>query len=184
MTSPWARAVAGLATALERPLVLDDPLAPADAIVVLGAPLAADGGLSQVGAERVAGGLALWRLGGGPRLVFSGGVTAGARRAEAEVMAEVAIAAGAPAAAVVVEARSRSTAGNAREVAALLPAGASVWLVTQPFHGRRARRCFRAVGLAPRVWHLDDSLQYRDRARALRWLGREYVAWLGHLVRR
>jgi uncharacterized SAM-binding protein YcdF (DUF218 family) len=52
-----------------------------------------------------------------------------------------------------------------------------VWLVTQPFHGRRAALLFARAGLEPRVWHIDGSIQYRDRARAVRWLAREYAAW-------
>ncbi len=92
-------------------------------------------------------------------------------------MAAAARDAGVRADAIVVEDRSRSTAENAREVAALLPAGARIWIVTQPFHGRRARRCFRRVGLDAEVWHLADSLEYRDRRRALAWLVREYAAW-------
>ncbi len=168
-----------VARLLEAPLVVGaGRIEGRDAIVVLGAPLAPDGALSTVVAERVAGGVALWKAGGGPRLVMSGGYGPGATRAEAPAMAEVARAAGIPEAALVIEARSRTTAENAREVAALLSPGARVWLVTQPFHGRRARRCFRRAGLDAEVWHLADSLEYRDRRRALSWLAREYAAWV------
>lgn len=187
MSRPGRGVVARLAGALGRPLRVDDPLVAgdrADAIVVLGAPLAPGGGLSEVVAERVAGGVALWRRGAAPIIVCTGGVTAGADRAEAEVMAEAVGAAGVPAAAIVVEPRARTTAANAAEVARLLPPGVTVWLVTQPFHARRARRLFRAVGLTVRVWHLADSLQYRQPRRALRWLVREYAAWARALVTR
>jgi uncharacterized SAM-binding protein YcdF (DUF218 family) len=86
---------------------------------------------------------------------------------------------------VLVEPAARTTAENARLSAALLgPLGArSVWIVTQPFHGRRAARLFRAAGLDAHVWHIADSLEYRDRGRALRWLAREYAAWLKLLAR-
>ena len=181
------RVVAAMASALERPLVVRDPLdlagaVPAAAIVVLGAPLGPGGGLSEVLAERVAGGVELWRRGAAPLLICTGGNRGAGRRAEAEVMADAARAAGVPASAVLVEPRARTTAGNARETAKLVPPGATVWVVTQPFHARRARRCFRAAGLVPRVWHLADSLEYHDRARALRWLAREYAAWARLLV--
>jgi uncharacterized SAM-binding protein YcdF (DUF218 family) len=167
-----------LARALEAPLVVGKAHGPpADAIVVLGAPLAPDGALSSVLAERVAGGVALWLARAAPRLVMTGGKGSGAAHAEAPAMAAAARAAGVPADALVVEDRSRTTAENAREVAALLPAGARVWIVTQPFHGRRARRLFRRAGLDAEVWHLADSLEYRDRRRALAWLVREYAAW-------
>lgn len=167
-----------VARALEAPLVVGrSEVTPADAVVVLGAPLAPDGALSSVVAERVAGGIALWRAGAAPLLVMTGGRGPGAKRAEAPAMAAAARAAGVPDGAILVEDRSRTTAENAREVAALLPAGAQIWIVTQPFHGRRARRLFRRAGLDADVWHLADSLEYRDRRRALAWLVREYAAW-------
>jgi uncharacterized SAM-binding protein YcdF (DUF218 family) len=117
-------------------------------------------------------------------VIASGGATQGAMRAEADAIAEALRAAGVDD--VIVEARSRTTGENARFCAELLaPLGArTVWIVTQPFHGRRAARLFRHVGLDPRVWHIADSLQYRDRKRALRWLVREYAAWSKLLVTR
>ena len=172
-----------LASLLERPLVLRGaPLRPLDAIVVLGAPLGPGGALTDVLEERIAAAAALWRAGGAPH----GGATGGGTgpRPEAAAMADALRALGVPD--VLVEPASRTTADNARLVAALLaPRGArSIWLVTQPFHGRRAARLFRAAGLEPHVWHIDGSLEYRDRPRALRWLAREYAAWLKHLARR
>ena len=116
-------------------------------------------------------------------IVMCGGITHGAGRPEAEVLAEALEAAGVPD--VLVENRSQTTRENARFTRDLLAShGAhSVWLVTQPFHGRRAARLFRAVGFAAHAWHIDDSLEYRDRAKALRWLVREYAAWAALLVR-
>lgn len=172
-----------IARALERPLVVGDPLETLDAIVVLGAPLGPGDALTAVLAERARAAAALFHAGGAPIVVASGGVTHGARRAEASVLAEAIRAAGVPE--VLVEDASRTTADNARRTAALLaPRGARrVWLVTQPFHGRRAARVFRAAGLEPHVWHIADSLEYRDRRRAVRWLVREYAAWLRLLAR-
>jgi len=171
-----------LASLLERPLVIREPLAPLDAIVVLGAPLGPSGELTPVVSERVAAAAALYHAGAGRLVVATGGGTG--PRPEAAAMAEGLRARGVPD--VIVEPAARSTAENARFVAALLaPLGArSLWLVTQPFHGRRAARLFRAAGLDPHVWHIADSLQYRDRRRALRWLVREYGSWLKHLAGR
>jgi uncharacterized SAM-binding protein YcdF (DUF218 family) len=177
-----------LAGALARPLGVGEAArspraAAAEAIIVLGAPLDGDGRLTDIGQERVNAAAELFRRGGGPRIVVSGGVTRGARRSEAAAMAEALAALGVPIAAVVVEARALTTADNARHSAALLRsrAGAhvrpSVWLVTQPFHERRARWWFRRVGFEPWIWHIEESLQYRDSARALRWSLREYLAW-------
>lgn len=166
-----------VARALEAPLRVDHALEPLDAIVVLGAPLHPSGALSQILVERVAAAAALYHAGGAHHVVASGGTTNGAPRAEAEALAEALHAAGI--ANVLTDTRSRSTAENARYTAELLaPLSArTVWIVTQPFHGRRAALLFRRAGLAPRVWHIRDSVQYRDRRRAVKWLLREYAAW-------
>ena len=171
------------ARVLERPLVVREPFQALDAIVVLGSPLGPGDSLTPVLAERATAAVALWRAGGAPIVVTSGGVTHGARRAEADVLAEAVRAAGVSE--VLVENRSLTTRENARFTWELLRErdARSVWLVTQPFHGRRATRLFRAVGFAAHAWHIDDSLQYRDRTRALRWLVREYAAWAALYVR-
>jgi uncharacterized SAM-binding protein YcdF (DUF218 family) len=175
-----------LATWLERPLVIREPFRPLDAIVVLGAALLADGGLTTALAERIAAAAALWHAGGGRLVVATGGVTRGAPRAEADAIADGLRALGVPDARVIVERGSRSTAENAALSQPLLAAAGarSLWLVTQPFHGRRAARLFRAAGFDAHVWHLADSVEYRDRRRAVRWLVREYAAWARLFVTR
>ena len=172
-----------IARLLERPLEIREPFAVRDAIVVLGAPLGPDGALSPIVFERVAAAAALWRAGGGRLVVATGGVTEGAPRAEADAMAEALGALGVPD--VLTERASRSTIDNARLTRPMLEARGvrSLWLVTQPFHGRRSARLFRRAGFDAHVWHIADSLQYRDRRRALKWLVREYAAWLALLVR-
>lgn len=166
-----------IARLLERPLEIREPFAALDAIVVLGAPLDREGGLSPAVAERCAAAADLWRAGGARVVVATGGVTRGAPRAEADAMAEAMGELGVPE--VIVERESQTTAENARLTAPLLTARGvrSVWLVSQPFHGRRSARLFRAAGFDAHVWHIADSLQYRDRRRALRWVIREYAAW-------
>jgi SanA protein len=178
--------IAALARWLEAPLVIGDSVIgePRDAIVVLGASLGRRDSLSPVLAERVTAAIQLWRAGAAPTIVCTGGITGRAHRAEATVMAAALVGAGVPPAAIVVEDAALNTADNARYVAALLPAGARVWIVTQPFHARRAVYLFRRAGLDPTAWHIADSLEYRDRRRALRWLVREYAAWLRVVVRR
>lgn len=171
------RALDALARWLEAPLASSDVVTTADALVVLGAPLRHDE-LTDVGAERVLAALALWQRGVAPVICVTGGVTRGAARSEADAMAAALIAAGVPAGVIVVEPTALHTAANARASAALLvPRGLRrVVLVTHPFHARRARSLFVAAGLEPQVWHLTDSVQARDRTRALRWLAREYAA--------
>ncbi|HET7506652.1 MAG TPA: YdcF family protein [Kofleriaceae bacterium] len=172
-----------VAALLERPLVIREPFRKLDAIVVLGARLGPGGSLSSVVAERVVAAAALWRAGGGELVVATGGVTGGAPRAEADAIAEGLRALGVPE--VIVERESRSTRENVQRTRPLLEARGvrSVWVVTQPFHGRRSARLFRRAGFDAHVWHIDDSVQYRDRRRAVRWLVREYAAWVRLLVR-
>ena len=172
-----------LATLLERPLVVREPLQPLDAIVVLGAPLGPGGALTPILAERVTAAAALWRAGGGGVIVATGGITGGATRPEADVIAAALRDHGLPD--VVIERASRSTLDNARMTRPLLEARGvrSLWLVTQPYHGRRSARIFRRIGFDAHVWHIADSLEYRLRGRALRWLLREYAAWLRLFLR-
>jgi uncharacterized SAM-binding protein YcdF (DUF218 family) len=170
---------------LELPLrVADTPIEQHDAIVVLGAPLTPRGELTAILEERVAAAVALYRAGAARYVVASGGTTAGAPRAEADALAEALRSAGV--ANVLVENRSRTTRENAQLTADLLaPLGArKVLLVTQPFHAKRAALLFRRAGLDARSWHIADSIQYRDRKRALKWLVREYGSWAMVAVRR
>ncbi|HEY5922649.1 MAG TPA: YdcF family protein [Kofleriaceae bacterium] len=167
-----------VAKLLEAPLAVRDvAAAPRDAIVVLGAPLSPRGELTPILDERVAAAAALYRAGGGRHVVASGGTTHGAPRAEAAALAAGLRAAGIRD--VLVEDQSLTTAQNARFTAELLaPLGVrTIWLVTQPFHGKRAALLFRRAGLEPQLWHIADSVQYRDRKRAVRWLLREYGSW-------
>ena len=85
---------------------------------------------------------------------------------------------------IFVEDEALSTEDNARLTAELLLPGARrIWLVTQPFHGRRAALLFRRAGFEPHVWHIAHSVQYTNRARALKWLVREYGAWAALAIR-
>jgi uncharacterized SAM-binding protein YcdF (DUF218 family) len=169
-----------IASALERPLVIEEPFQHLDAIVVLGAPLGPGDRMTAVLEERVVAAAALWHAGGAPIVVATGGKTRDAGRAEADVIAEALAARGVPGA--ICESRSRTTDENARFTAELI-AQRRIWLVTQPFHGRRAARVFRAAGFEPHVWHIADSIEYSDRKRAMKWLVREYGSWGRELLR-
>jgi uncharacterized SAM-binding protein YcdF (DUF218 family) len=172
-----------LAALLEHPRVAGAPFEARDAIVVLGATLGPGDTLSEILAERVAAAAALWHAGGARIVVATGGVTGNARRAEADVMADALARLGIPD--VIVERTSQTTRENAQLTAPLLAARGvrSLWIVTQPFHGRRSARLFRRAGFDARVWHIADSLQYRDPRRAVRWMIREYAAWVLLLLR-
>jgi uncharacterized SAM-binding protein YcdF (DUF218 family) len=172
------------ARALGVPLERASPAGAADAVVILGAPLAPDGLLTDVLRERVLAGYELWQGGAAPLVCVTGGPSRG--RTEAGAMAEALRDLGLPADALRVEAEARSTAENATRTATLLAADGvrSVWVVTQPFHLRRACWLFRRAGLEPRGWRIAGGIQDRDPERALRWIGREYGAWARALLRR
>lgn len=174
--------LARLAALLGRPLAVSAPFAVLDAIVVPGATLGPGDALTPVLAERIAAAAALYHAGGAPRVLVTGGVTRRARRAEADVMADALRALHIPD--VLVERASQTTRENAALSAPILRAQGvrSLWIVTQPFHARRATHLFGAAGFDARPWHIADSLQYRDHRRAVRWLVREYAAWLRLLV--
>lgn len=116
------------------------------AIVVLGARVLPDGRPSAALLRRMQVAVSLYQAGVAPLLVLSGG----GRQAvpEAEVMRRLALARGVPAAALVVEPRSRTTLENATETAKLMaPSGqAAVVLVTDSYHALRARLLFRMAG--------------------------------------
>lgn len=165
-----------------RPLEQRGPGGPADAIVVLGAPLSPGGGLSAIVEERVAAGVGLWRQGVAPLLCMTGGQSPRARDnvPEAIAMAQRARALGVPESALRVESASRFTKENALHAAELLRKDGvtRVVIVTQPFHLRRAVLWFRRVGFEARGWLITDSLQFAEPRRALRWVLREYPALL------
>jgi uncharacterized SAM-binding protein YcdF (DUF218 family) len=160
--------------------IRDRELHARDAIVVLGARLS-NNSLTPVLVERARVAAELFARGAAPRVIATGGVTSGTR-SEADALGDAIEPLGVPV--VERETRAMTTAENARFVAAMLPRGARVWLVTQPFHARRAEYLFVRAGLDARAWHIADSIQYREPRRALRWIAREYAAWLKLLVRR
>ncbi|MEZ4319068.1 MAG: YdcF family protein [Myxococcota bacterium] len=134
------------------------PLGPGvwDAIVVPGCLVRDDGTPSGALRRRMDHGIALWRDGRAPVLVCSGLGRGG--RPEADVMRDLALAAGVPEDAVLRERGSMNTAENARLTAGLLGA-ASVLVATDASHVVRCEREFgrwfdrvRATGvpLAPR----------------------------------
>jgi uncharacterized SAM-binding protein YcdF (DUF218 family) len=120
----------------------------ADAIVVLGARLRPDGSPTTSLTRRTALGIELYHAKAAPMLLFTGG---GERlRPEAEAMAEAALAAGVPPAALLVERQSANTIENAFFSSALLQARGlhSVLLVSDRYHLPRARWLFGRAGLA------------------------------------
>ncbi len=155
----------------------------AQAIVVLGAPIRMGGELSPAARERVEIALELYRRGVAPIVCVTGGHAPRALQGtaiEAEGMARWLRAGGVPDDRLRVDRRSTTTQENAqRSAELLLPEGIrEVCLVTQPFHSRRAQRLFRAAGFDAWVYPIEGGLSRARPASTLRWLMREYGAWL------
>ncbi len=150
---------------------------------MLGAPVLRDGSLRRITRERVEAGVELWREGLAPVVCMTGGGPPGRR--EADAMAAYARDLGMPDDALRVENESLTTEENASMSAAILhPEGRRrVWIVSQPFHLRRAAWLFARAGFEPLTWRIDDSLQDRDPRVAVRWIAREYGAWAWCMAR-
>lgn len=171
-------ALTALNRVLGAPLRVSHRAQPADAIVILGAKLRTDGSPTGALDERIRAGVALWQRGLAPVICVTGGGPEG--RVEADVMARRARELGVPEAALRIERDSANTAENARFTSRLLAREGChrVWLVTQPFHSRRAAFLFRKYQLEPLCWRIEPSLESTAPAHGLRWIAREYVAVL------
>lgn len=115
---------------------------------MLGALIQPDGQPGPAIRRRMEVAIALYHSGAAPRLLLSGGGPQGV--AEAEVMRCLAVAAGVPETALLLETASANTVENALECARLLAAdsAAAVLLVTDAAHALRARVLFRMAGLS------------------------------------
>jgi len=128
-------------------------LGPADAIVVLGnrPPVEPDGSVRFETQKRVEAGVRVYRRGLAPILLMAGG-PAPSGHVEAEVMRDLAIELGVPAAAIRIEPRSTDTIENARFGVTVLcegreqPCTPEVIVVTSPYHLRRAEHLFECAG--------------------------------------
>ncbi|MBP9086738.1 MAG: YdcF family protein [Kofleriaceae bacterium] len=180
------RGLRSLLWAFERPLMVAAvPASRRDVILVLGAPLTVHGTLSRVLHERVATAAMLWQHSGAAAVVVSGGVTRSGLPSEAAAMADELLTAGVPLANIVVEQHARTTRENADFAATLMTARnwRSAWVVTQPFHVRRAVRLCRDAGIDAHGWVMQQSVQYAQPLLGLRWTAREYAAWAAMMWR-
>jgi len=151
----------------------------ADAIVVLGAA-AYDAAPSPVFRERIEHGLALYRRGVAPRLIFTGGYGGqGARFAESEVARRYAIRHGIPAEAIWIETRSQSTCQNLLEARQLLQNNGldKVIVVSDPLHMARALRLSGRLGIKA-AGSPTPSSRFRSAGPWLNFLARE--VWFFH----
>ena len=112
----------------------------------------------------------LQRQGDPARLIFTGGwwPTQPDLPPEGDVLRQRAIAIGVPADAVVSTDKVRNTAEEAEAVAAMLPTGSTILLVTSAFHMPRSRRLFERQGLTVLPFPVDFQAS---------------GAWAGHPLR-
>jgi uncharacterized SAM-binding protein YcdF (DUF218 family) len=173
-------AIAGLALGVDR-FGHTDRARAAPVIIVLGARVLDDGSASGSLAARTAHAVALYRRGLAPLILFSGGVGEHAP-AEALVARQLALDAGVPPEACLVETDSHSTAQNAEFSARLLFARGvrEAIVVSDPYHLYRARQYFRHEGLA--VMTSPAPLAARDLVwrQRLYWTLREVGALVVH----
>lgn len=143
--------------------------APADAIVVLGAQVKADGTPSAALRGRVRRAVELYDAGYAPVLVVTGGVGASGY-SEAATMRALALAAGVPEHAITAELRATRTVESARNVADL--AAVCGWrrviVVSDPFHLTRSAALFAAQGFAVQTAGTQDAYFSRQGRRHYR----------------
>lgn len=173
-------ALAALAIGVDR-FGHQDHARAAPVIIVLGARVLNDGSASGSLAARTAQAVALYRQGLAPLILFSGGV-GGNPPAEALVARQLALDAGVPASACLVETESHSTEENAEFSARLLAARGvrEAIVVSDPYHLFRAQQYFRRAGVS--VWTSPAPLAARDLVwhQRLYWTLREVGALLVH----
>lgn len=131
-------------------LAVTDYARPADAIVVFGAAVWSDGRPSDALRDRTETALALYRRGLAPVLVFSGGHGPGAPISEPEAMRQMALAAGVPASAIVLDETGLNTAATVAAVAELARARGwqRVMMVSHDYHCARIKLACARQGLA------------------------------------
>lgn len=126
----------------------EDHARPADCAIVLGAAVYGDRP-SPVFKERIQHAITLYQNGTVSRILFTGGTGDGAAHAESSVGAAFAVRAGVPAAAVLIEAKSRTTRGNLLEAKAVMATAGlrTAVIVSDPLHMKRAAMMAQDLGM-------------------------------------
>ncbi len=176
-----------LSNLLSRWLTTPPRLEPAEAIVVLGTRLLPGLELSGSSLLRTRYGIALYRRGLAPLLVFTGPAR-GEGPAEATVRVELARELGIPAEVILTEAGARTTREEAVRLGARLrPMGVrKILLVTNSLHMARARGLFERAGFEVLAAPPDDlsktSGEPEDRLQLMRQILEELIAQLYYRV--
>jgi len=126
-----------------------DRAQPADAIIVLGSAVWANERASPALAARIQHGIELYRAGDAPNLILSGGVGKNPP-SEAEAMRRIALDAGVPESALVLEDQSSSTEENLANANAIMHARGwrTALVVSAPYHLLRAEIIAQDLGMS------------------------------------
>lgn len=153
----------------------------ADVIVVLGAQALSGGRPSRAMRRRVDHAVALFDGGAANRLLMSGG-RIGGLPPEAEIMRDLAIEAGVPAARIDIEPDSRSTLENAIFTARMLRlrGWSRPLVVTDWLHVPRAALAFRSQGVRLATSAVTRGWRDEPASRWLYYLAREALALVGY----
>ncbi len=172
---------------LSRWLGTPSRLEPAEAIVVLGSGVSADGKLRDSSLRRTVHGVLLYRRGLAPLLVFFGPPHEGGP-AEGEIRAEIARELGISPGAIVTEADARTTREEAVRGRAILGKRGvrKILLVTDTHHMPRARTLFEQAGFevlaAPAEGLSNRDFSPEGRLRLMRRILGEIVALLYYRI--
>ncbi|MEZ4383741.1 MAG: YdcF family protein [Nannocystaceae bacterium] len=176
-----------VAVAVALPLVLMFTFGPtryvrdADCIVVFGAKVYASGAPSQALADRVDEGIRLYRSGVAPTLVMSGAIDAAHGGSEPAAMRARAIAAGVPAAAIVVDEAGFNSAATVTNTAAWARERGvrRVVAVSHYYHQPRVKLLFERAGL--RTYTVPATMR-RRLLKEPYYLAREVLAYYAALL--
>jgi uncharacterized SAM-binding protein YcdF (DUF218 family) len=157
-----------------------------DAVIVMGAPLRADGQLGAALLERVTVAAQLWKQFPSSVIIVTGGVTRTGCPSEASEMARELRKLGVNEASIAVEELAKNTFENAEFSARIMQARRvhTAWVVTQPFHLRRAVYYCREAGIDAQGFRIVDGVQDATPWLATKWSAREYAAWSALWLRR
>ena len=157
----------------------------ADAIVVLGSAVWPNGRPSPSLNARTQHAIALYQAGYAPYLILCGGV-GGNPPSEAEVMRRLAVSAGVPADALVIEDQSHSTEENLANAKKLMDARGwhSAVIVSDPFHLYRAETIARDLGIEAYGSGASDSPTYARANSRVQYTAREALALVWYYTTR
>ncbi len=154
----------------------------ADAAIVLGAAVI-DGKPSAVFEQRIAHGIRLYEAGQVRTLIFTGGIGDGDTLAESEIGRNVALAAGVPAAAILIETDSRITQQNLLEACKLMQINnlKTALIASDPLHMKRATKIAQDIGMVatPSPTTTSAYQTWRSKLPSLAW---ETTFYLLHIT--